>query len=122
MVRTGRPRIEIDQHTFEGLCAIQCTLAEISGVLRCSEDTVERWCQRTYKKAFADVFKIYSAGGKISVRRSQFEMAKHSVPMAIWLGKQYLGQREQQAVVVTGDDKSSQALEEYLSRAKENDS
>ena len=29
----GRPRKEIDQHTFEGLCEIQCTLEEIAGVL-----------------------------------------------------------------------------------------
>jgi hypothetical protein len=89
----GRPRKEIDQHTFEGLCEIQCTLEEIAGVLRVSEDTVERWCERTYELGFADAYKKFSATGKTSLRRSQFELAKKGNPtMLIWLGKQYLGQ------------------------------
>ena len=49
----GRPRKEIDQPTFEKLCEIQCTLEEIAGVLRVSEDTVERWCERTYELGLA---------------------------------------------------------------------
>jgi DNA-directed RNA polymerase specialized sigma24 family protein len=91
----GRPRKEIDQHTFEGLCEIQCTLEEIAGVLRVSEDTVERWCERTYELGFADTFKKFSATGKTSLRRQQFELAKKgNATMLIWLGKQYLGQTD----------------------------
>lgn len=91
----GRPRKEISQHTFEGLCEIQCTLAEIAGVLRVSEDTVERWCQRTYELGFADTYKKFSATGKTSLRRHQFELAKKgNATMLIWLGKQYLGQSD----------------------------
>ena len=91
----GRPRKEIDQHTFEGLCEIQCTLEEIAGVLRVSEDTVERWCERTYELGFADTYKKFSAYGKTSLRRQQFELAKKgNATMLIWLGKQYLGQAD----------------------------
>jgi len=57
----GRPRKEIDQSFFEGLCEIQCTLEEIAGVLRVSQDTVERWCKRTYELGFADAYKKFSA-------------------------------------------------------------
>jgi len=32
--------------------------------------------------------------GKISLRRAQFELAKKSTPMAIFLGKNYLHQRD----------------------------
>ena len=85
----------IDQRTFEGLCEIQCTLEEIAGVLRVSEDTVERWCQRTYELGFADTYKKLSATGKTSLRRHQFELAKKgNATMLIWLGKQYLGQSD----------------------------
>lgn len=91
----GRPRKEIDQGYFEELCKIQCTLEEIAGVLRVSEDTVERWCERTYELGFADTYKKFSANGKTSLRRQQFELAKKgNATMLIWLGKQYLGQSD----------------------------
>ena len=53
----GRPRIEIDQKQFESLCGLQCTLAEIASFFQCSEDTIERWCKRTYDITFADAYK-----------------------------------------------------------------
>src|SRR6185369_10718412 len=95
-------RKEIDSKTFGGLCEVQCTLEEIAHVLGVSEDTVERWCKRTYELGFADTYKKFSAFGKTSLRRYQFEAAKKgNATMLIWLGKQYLGQREPlpQAVV-----------------------
>lgn len=94
MGKGGRPRIEIDQKTFESLCGIQCTLNEIAGVIGCSEDTVERWCKRTYDMSFADTFKRHSAKGKMSLRRTQFRLAEKSAAMAIFLGKNYLGQKD----------------------------
>ena len=90
----ARPRKEIEQVEFEKLCGIQCTKDEIADWFDCSEDTVERWCKRTYKESFAVVFAKKRVAGKISLRRTQFELAKKSPAMAIWLGKQYLGQRE----------------------------
>lgn len=90
----GRPLKELDDKTFEGLCGIQCTLEEISSVMRVSPDTVERWCKRHYGMSFADAYKKHSSVGKVSLRRSQFKLAQRSAAMAIWLGKQYLGQRD----------------------------
>ncbi len=90
----GRPQIEIDQKQFESLCGLQCTLAEIASFFYCSEDTVERWCKRTYNTTFADAYKKHSAKGKMSLRRSQFRIAETNATMAIWLGKQYLGQKD----------------------------
>lgn len=60
-----------------------------------SEDTIERWCKRTYKESFAVVFSKRRVGGKISLRRSQFKLAEKNANMAIWLGKQYLNQRDE---------------------------
>ena len=119
MARTGRPRIEIDQDQFEKLCGIQCTLTELASFFKCSDDTIENWCKRTYKKTFSEVYKIYSVTGKISLRRTQFQMAQNNVSMAIWLGKQYLGQREMQAVTVMNDDESLKEIEAYLAEKKE---
>lgn len=109
MAKAGRPRKEIDMNQFEKLCAIQCTLAEIASWFNCSEDTIERWCKREYKVGFAEIYKKKSETGKISLRRIQFKQAEHSVPMAIWLGKQYLGQREPSTTVAVEDDTLARA-------------
>lgn len=107
----ARPRKDINQGQFEGLCRIQCTLSEIADIFDCSEDTIERWCRREYKISFAEAFKRFSAGGKMSLRRIQFKLAEKSPAMAIWLGKQYLGQREfYEEQVKETDDGFLQAL------------
>ena len=93
-MRTGRPRKEIPLDSFKKLCNIQCTLSEIAGFFDCSEDTVENWCKRELGTTFSAAFKKYSAGGKTSLRRMQFALAEKNAAMAIWLGKQYLGQRD----------------------------
>lgn len=111
----GRPRKKIDEETFKKLCAIQCTLEEIAGFLECSSDTVERWSKRTLKCNFAEAFKKYSAGGKISLRRTQFRLAENSAAMAIFLGKQYLGQKD---CVVT-ENKSDGQLAALIDGLKE---
>lgn len=97
----ARPRKEIDKKQFENLCALQCTLKEIAGFFECSEDTIERWCKRTYKTSFADAFNCKSQGGKIALRREQFALAKKSATMAIWLGRNYLDQREETVVAAS---------------------
>lgn len=94
MARTGRPRKEINQKLFENLCGIQCTEIEICSALECSEDTINRWCKRTYGTTFAETYKRKSQLGKSSLRRAQFRLAEKNATMAIWLGKQYLGQKD----------------------------
>ena len=94
MAKTGRPRKDIDKNNFEKLCGMQCTLKEIAGFFDCSEDTIERWCKRIYKESFADTYKKHCAAGLISLRRNQFKLAERSAAMAIFLGKQYLGQTD----------------------------
>lgn len=90
----GRPRKEIDYDAFVKLCGLQCTLTEIAGFFDCSEDTIENWCKRELEMTFSEAYKKHSAGGKISLRRMQFKLAEKSAAMAIWLGKQYLDQKE----------------------------
>lgn len=97
----GRKRIEIDERIFKKLCGIFCTKEEIAGVFDCSEDTIERWCKRTYGLKFADVYKKESAKGKMSLRRNQFKLSERSAAMAIFLGKNYLGQSDRIEQVIT---------------------
>lgn len=111
----ARPRIEIDEDNFKKLCGLQCTLDEISSFFDCSPDTIERWCKRELKTLFAEAFKKFSASGKISLRRWQFRMAETNCTMAIWLGKQYLGQTDKQEVAVAvNNDDTIKEMEKYF--------
>lgn len=88
----GRPKKNIDQKIFENLCGIQCTMKEICAVLDVDDMTLSKWCKNTYGKKFSEVFAEKRCSGFISLRRTQFRLAEKSPAMAIFLGKNYLGQ------------------------------
>lgn len=111
----ARPKKEINKDNFEKLCGMQCTLVEIAGFFDCCEDTIENWCKRTYQESFSDTYKKKSAAGKISLRRTQMRLAESSPAMAIFLGKQYLGQRDN---VVVSNDEAMAKLDEVLGTIK----
>lgn len=117
MAKKGRPKIEIDKKTFEKLCSIQCTEIEIADFFNCSVDTIERWCKRIYGETFAEIFKKKSSKGKISLRRTQFRLAETNTSMAIFLGKQYLGQKDN--VDGSNNDNNINNAKEVLVKIKE---
>ena len=102
--KMGRPKIGIDIDQFEKLCSIQCTKEEIASWFGCSEDTIEQFCKREYKSTFTAAFKSFSGKGKVSLRRNQFRLSETNVTMAIFLGKQYLGQSDKIETVNSFED------------------
>lgn len=90
----ARPRAEIDKNQFEKLCAMMCTEEEIAGFFGVSVDTLQRWCKRTYGEGFGETYSAKKARGKIALRRYQMQLAERYPAMAIFLGKQYLGQQD----------------------------
>lgn len=116
----GRPRKEIDKKEFEGLLALQCTLEEVTAFFDiklggCSEDTIRRWCKREYKESFETVSAKKRNYGKISLRRSQFRLAEKNASMAIFLGKNYLGQADKiEQTINTIDDSMRKDVDELL--------
>lgn len=94
MAVMGRPKIEIKQDIFEGLCKIHCTLYEIAGVFGCSEDTIERFCKETYETTFAEVLKRFAGSGKASLKRMMWKHAEKSASMCMFLAKNLLGYRD----------------------------
>lgn len=112
----GRPQKNIDKTQFESLCGLQCTLDEMCGWFDCCSDTLESWCKRTYSKGFSEVFKEKRGRGKISLRRAQFRLAQKNANMAIWLGKQYLGQSDHASMdvaITEKEDGLSKSLREF---------
>jgi len=77
------------------LCAIQCTAEEIASVLGISVDTLERRIYERDGLRFAEFFKIKRKAGFASLRRMQWKKSQSDdTTMLIWLGKQYLGQKD----------------------------
>lgn len=100
----GRPLTEIDKNEFEGCCKILCTKNEICDIFSIDEKTLTAWCKREYGMGFSDVYKKFSADGKKSLRRYQFELAEKNPTMAIWLGKNLLGQKDEVAIDHGGNE------------------
>lgn len=95
--KMGRPKAQIKWEEFEKLCSIQCTLTEIASWFKCSESTIVRRCKEEKGTTFEGYYKKHSVAGRISLRRSQFKVANDGNPtLLIWLGKQYLNQKDRQ--------------------------
>ena len=95
MAKMGRPRKEINKTEFEKLCFLQCTEREFCSWFDVSDETLNKWCKENYDgRTFLDVFKEKRENGLISLRRTQFQLAEKSPAMAIFLGKNLLGQTD----------------------------
>ena len=89
-------QIEVDRALFERMCAAQMTSESIADVLAININTLRSWCKRTYNKPMKDVIRKYRAGGFAKLRMKQFDVAieEGNVAMLIFLGKNWLGQRD----------------------------
>lgn len=115
MAKMGRPKKQISKTSFEKLCGMQCTISEVCAFLDVSEKTLEAWCKETYGMTFSKVFDQKRESGKVSLRRMQWQHAEKSASMAIFLGKNYLNQRDVSTVGVSmqvDDDPITKALKE----------
>ena len=97
----GRPRLEFDLRLVEDLGKIQSTHSELAAVLNVSIDTVERRLKDDSE--FCGAYEKGLENGKSSLRRIQWKAALGgNTTMQIWLGKQYLSQRDMHSAELTG--------------------
>ncbi len=96
--KVGRPKIELNLGELERLSRLNCTMPEISAYfdipLRTLEDkfTNEPEVRKAIEKG--------RATGMLSLRRKQIQIMEetNNSTMAIWLGKQMLGQTDRQEI------------------------
>lgn len=101
---------------FEKLCALQCTQQEICDFLEVDHKTLTKWCKRTYGKDYSQVYSEKRSGGKVSLRRLQFRLAEKSAAMAIFLGKNILGQSDYPDL--SGDEVVEKSNAQFLTLAE----
>lgn len=102
--KAGRPTKEYDRKTFADLIGIGCGCDEICWFFRdetgkpANIDTLSRWCVREFGVNFQEYRRQNGAMAlKIQLRQAQINLAKKSAAMAIFLGKNYLGQTDEPA-------------------------
>lgn len=127
MAKMGRPLKEFNVKQFVDLVGLGCTQEEICWFFRdesgkpANIDTLTRWCKRTFGVTFQEYSKQNSLMAmKIKLRQIQFKLADKSTAMAIFLGKQYLGQTDKiETEITTMDDSAAQEIEVMLNAASD---
>ena len=84
-------RVDIDLREVEKLSMLHATDVELAGWFDVSVRMIER---RKQEPEFAEAIERGRAKGKLNLRRVQMRMAETNPAMAIWLGKNLLGQAE----------------------------
>ncbi len=91
----GRPQLKIDAKQILNYASLGASNRDIADLLGCDEGTI--------RKRFSAELTKGRANRKNELRQMQWDAAKSgNVTMLIWLGKNDLGQKDQQDVVHEG--------------------
>lgn len=103
------PKKMIDEDQLKKLAAINCSLDEMSDILKISVDTLGR--------RYADVIKEGRSSGKMSLKRKMFDAAMNgNITMMIWLSKNMLGYTEK--IESKNTEVSKEETEKLVKEAK----
>lgn len=93
--KRGPKPYRVDWYTFDKLAAMNNSQVEIANFFDISVDTLERAAERDRGMKLADLWDKKRALQKTRLRKIQWSLAEQgSTGMAIFLGKHYLGQRD----------------------------
>lgn len=134
--RTGRPRIPMvtpDIGDLEGKLPpkpidmdmmiywmdLGATCAEIAGAFRVSVNTLFRRVKEITGLTFEELKEKVCGPAKIQLRKNQFNLSKSSAAMGIWLGKQWLGQKDHPHDENEGWGEAGEFLNHFYKNRKE---
>ncbi|MBQ8094985.1 MAG: hypothetical protein IJ242_15645 [Clostridia bacterium] len=87
--------VQIDKHYFETYCQLACSEQDICDFFGgIDHKTLDEWCQAEYGMGFEQVYKQKVTPVKVALRKNQLLLSKSSSMMAIFLGKNMLGQSD----------------------------
>ena len=105
--RVGR-RIEIDCEELEELACLQCTVGEAAAWFGVSASTLTR---RLKEPPYREAWSRGAGKGRLGLRRAQLHLAEKNATMAIFLGKQILGQNDQKREPNGDRDRAAKAAD-----------
>lgn len=119
--KMGRPVKEFDKKTFVDLVGLDCDQKEICWFFRddtgkpANIDTLSRWCKREFGMTFQEFSKENKGmAAKIKLRQNQLKLSERSAVMAIFLGKNLLGQRDDPQVDTAAGNELLQSLADLM--------
>lgn len=119
--KMGRPVKEFDKKTFVDLVGLDCDQKEICWFFRddtgkpANIDTLSRWCKREFGMTFQEYSRENKGmAARIKLRQNQLKLSERSAVMAIFLGKNLLGQRDDPQVDTAGGNELLQSLAELM--------
>lgn len=100
--KTGPKPVAIDGEQVEVLAGMQCTYGEIAAVFGIEK---RQFINRLNDEpTLRERVEAGRARGCASIRREQFKLLQAgNATMAVWLGKQYLGQKDQASYEHSGN-------------------
>lgn len=108
----GRQPINIDPVELEKLAMVYSTQADMAAYFGCTQRTIEnRVADKDTRYAMADgaeltfseIIERGKSKGRVSLRQAQFKLALDgNATMQIWMGKQLLGQTDEQTIKHAG--------------------
>jgi hypothetical protein len=110
-----RRKLEPDDNTLRligELSKLFATQAEIAGILGVHRETL-----RLFMNEFEEAREVYENGlqhAKISLRRKQLALADKNAPAGIFLGKNYLGQKDEHHTTTTVNTPAAELSEAEL--------
>jgi len=100
--KTGRPKAVIDWAKVDRYLQAQCEGTGIAGLLGVHPNTLYEACKKDHKISFSEYSANKKSEGKEILRAKQFQVAMEGdKTMLVWLGKQYLEQKEKSEVEAT---------------------
>jgi len=91
----GRPKADIDWNKVDKYLQAQCDGVGIAGILGIHPNTFYLACEEKFKISFSEYSAQKRGEGRELLRAKQFQSAMEGdKTMLVWLGKQYLNQRE----------------------------
>jgi len=93
-VSVGVPKKEIVLDQVLYWITLQATAQDIASSFHVCVDTLDTKLKEHFGLSFSELKKRTEGTGKLTLRRYQFQQAEKNTSMAIWLGKQWLGQKD----------------------------
>jgi len=92
----GRPKLDIDADKVEMLASFGCSTIEIARLHNCDESTIRLRFKNELERGRENM--------KIKLRQLQWKQAENgNTSLLIFLGKQYLGQSDRNALELVGN-------------------
>ena len=103
----GRPKAVINWKMVDEYLRSQCDGAHIANILGIHPNTLYLACEEKFNVNFSEYSQQKKGEGKELLRARQFKAAMEGdKTMLVWLGKQYLGQREKTDSNINVQDKA----------------